>query len=337
MPEPAVDTILVLDFGGQTCQLIARRIRECGVYSRVLPGDIPLAEVDGIEQVRGIVLSGSPASVHDEGAPAPARDLLRRGVPVLGICYGMQHMMHRGGGVVSATHVSEYGRARVERVGEVAAVRRHPGKLSLLDEPRRCGRADRGRVSPGGRLRIRRRGRGRVGRCNGASGVRHPVPSGGIAHRIRKPHSRQLRHRDLRRPPAVESDLVRAARGGRGTRRRGRRAGRADDFRGRRLHGGGGVAAQGAAGRSGAPAVCRHRADAPAGDGGGASHPAQPRRHPRAGGRRGRPVLRRARWRNRSRDQAAHHRRPVHRGAAATRYSRSAATDSWLRARCIPT
>ena len=118
MPEPAIDTILVLDFGGQTCQLIARRIRECGVYSRVLPGDIPLTEVDGIEQVRGIVLSGSPASVHDAGAPTPDCDLLRRGVPLLGICYGMQHMMHRGGGVVSATHVSEYGRARVERVGE---------------------------------------------------------------------------------------------------------------------------------------------------------------------------------------------------------------------------
>ena len=118
MPEPAIDTILVLDFGGQTCQLIARRIRECGVYSRVLPGDIPLAEVDAFDQVRGIVLSGSPASVHDAGAPAPDPDLLGRGLPVLGICYGMQHMMHRGGGVVSATHVSEYGRAHVERVGE---------------------------------------------------------------------------------------------------------------------------------------------------------------------------------------------------------------------------
>ena len=118
MSEPAVDTILVLDFGGQTCQLIARRIREGGVYSRVLPGDIRLAEVAAMQQVRGIVLSGSPASVHDREAPVPDRDLLRCGVPVLGICYGMQHLMHRGGGVVSAKHVSEYGRARVERVGE---------------------------------------------------------------------------------------------------------------------------------------------------------------------------------------------------------------------------
>ena len=118
MPESAIDTILVLDFGGQTCQLIARRIRECGVYSRVLPGDIRLAEVDALAQVRGIVLSGSPASVHDADAPIPDGELLRCGVPVLGICYGMQYLMHRDGGVVSASHVSEYGRARVERVGE---------------------------------------------------------------------------------------------------------------------------------------------------------------------------------------------------------------------------
>ena len=118
MSEPAIDAIAVLDFGGQTCQLIARRIRECGVYSRVLPGDVRLAEVDGFERVRGIVLSGSPASVHDPRAPTPDGDLLRCGVPLLGICYGMQYLMHRDGGVVSATHVSEYGRARVERVGE---------------------------------------------------------------------------------------------------------------------------------------------------------------------------------------------------------------------------
>ena len=118
MSEPALDSILVLDFGGQTCQLIARRIRECGVYSRVLPGDIRLAQVDAMEHVRGIVLSGSPASVHDRRAPLPDVDLLRCGVPVLGICYGMQYLMHSGGGVVSAAHVSEFGRARVERVGE---------------------------------------------------------------------------------------------------------------------------------------------------------------------------------------------------------------------------
>ncbi len=106
----------MLDFGGQTCQLIARRIRECGVYSRVLPGDVPLRDVGGLDRVRGIVLSGSPASVHDTEAPQPDRCLLRCGVPVLGICYGMQHLMQRAGGLVSASHQSEFGRAKVKQV-----------------------------------------------------------------------------------------------------------------------------------------------------------------------------------------------------------------------------
>ena len=111
-----MDTILVLDFGGQTCQLIARRIRECGVFSRVLPGDVRLSDVERREEVRGIVLSGSPASVYDAAAPTPDPAMLHSGVPVLGICYGMQHLMHRGGGSVSHIHVREYGQARVDRV-----------------------------------------------------------------------------------------------------------------------------------------------------------------------------------------------------------------------------
>ena len=109
-----MDTILVLDFGGQTCQLIARRIRECGVFSRVVPGDIRLDAVGALDEVRGIVLSGSPASVHDCAAPVPDDSLLHRAVPVLGICYGMQHLMHAGGGLVSRTHLREYGRAGIE-------------------------------------------------------------------------------------------------------------------------------------------------------------------------------------------------------------------------------
>ena len=110
-----MDTILVLDFGGQTCQLIARRIRECGVFSRVLPGDVRLDQVARREQVRGIVLSGSPASVYDADAPTPDPDLVQSGVPILGICYGMQHLMQHRGGLVSPVHVREYGRARVEQ------------------------------------------------------------------------------------------------------------------------------------------------------------------------------------------------------------------------------
>ena len=109
-----MDTILVLDFGGQTCQLIARRIRDCGVFSRVVPGDAGADAAQPLDGVKGLVLSGSPASVHDPGAPVPDQRLLHCGVPVLGICYGMQHLMQQGGGRVSRTHVREYGRARVE-------------------------------------------------------------------------------------------------------------------------------------------------------------------------------------------------------------------------------
>ena len=111
-----MDTILVLDCGGQTCQLIARRIRELGVYTEVAPSDI-LLQGDAVAGVKGIVVSGSPFSVHDQGAPQTDSRLLDVGVPVLGICYGMQHVMHRAGGRVSANHVSEYGRSAVTQAG----------------------------------------------------------------------------------------------------------------------------------------------------------------------------------------------------------------------------
>ncbi len=113
-----MDTILVLDFGGQTCHLIARRIRDLGVFSRVVPGDAGPAAAAPLDEVKGIVLSGSPASVHDPQAPVPDPRLLHRGVPVLGICYGMQHLMQQGGGRVSPTHVREYGSALVEHRAE---------------------------------------------------------------------------------------------------------------------------------------------------------------------------------------------------------------------------
>src|SRR5437763_1757616 len=93
------DEVLVLDFGGQYSQLIARRIRECGVFSELLRHDVPLEELER-RRPRGLVLSGGPASVYDAGAPALRNDLLELGVPVLGICYGMQLMAQRLGGRV---------------------------------------------------------------------------------------------------------------------------------------------------------------------------------------------------------------------------------------------
>src|SRR5207302_5117872 len=93
--------ILVLDFGGQYSQLIARRVRECGVFSELLPHTVPLDEIRR-RSPRGLILSGGPASVHAEGAPRLPRDLLELGLPVLGICYGMQAMALELGGRVEA-------------------------------------------------------------------------------------------------------------------------------------------------------------------------------------------------------------------------------------------
>ncbi len=107
-----MDTILILDFGSQTTQLIGRRIRELGVYSRIVPGDGPLEGQMGPE-VRGLVLSGSPASVYDTDAPRPDPAVYRWPVPALGICYGAQRITHDGGGRVACLDHKEYGRARI--------------------------------------------------------------------------------------------------------------------------------------------------------------------------------------------------------------------------------
>jgi GMP synthase (glutamine-hydrolysing) len=103
-----VDTILILDFGSQYTQLIARRIREIGVYTDIVPGDAPLAH-GCLESVKGIILSGSPWSVYEEGAPAPDPAVYSCGLPVLGVCYGAQSMTRSYGGSVVALPDREYG------------------------------------------------------------------------------------------------------------------------------------------------------------------------------------------------------------------------------------
>ena len=106
------DEVLVLDFGGQYSQLIARRIRECGVFAELLPHDTPL---EAIRERRpaALVLSGGPASVYSEGAPRLRTELLELGPPVLGICYGMQAMALELGGRVEAAAVGEFGRSQL--------------------------------------------------------------------------------------------------------------------------------------------------------------------------------------------------------------------------------
>ena len=85
------DTILILDFGSQYTQLIARRLRELSVYCEILPFSTPTAKLEG-EHVRGVILSGGPESVYDEGAPHCEEGVFRLGIPTLGVCYGMQLM-----------------------------------------------------------------------------------------------------------------------------------------------------------------------------------------------------------------------------------------------------
>ncbi|HSE93748.1 MAG TPA: glutamine-hydrolyzing GMP synthase [Methylomirabilota bacterium] len=112
----AADKIAILDFGGQYTQLIARRIREMGVYSEILPCTQPLESVLA-GGYRGIVLSGGPSSVYEDAAPLPPKALFEAGVPVLGICYGMQAMGYLLGGHVVPAERREYGPAEVALQG----------------------------------------------------------------------------------------------------------------------------------------------------------------------------------------------------------------------------
>jgi GMP synthase (glutamine-hydrolysing) len=103
------DVVLVVDFGAQYAQLIARRVREANVYSEIVPRDMPVAEMLA-RKPKGIIFSGGPSSVHVEGAPQIDPSVYDSGVPVLGICYGCQLIAQQLGGEVRRTETGEYGR-----------------------------------------------------------------------------------------------------------------------------------------------------------------------------------------------------------------------------------
>jgi GMP synthase (glutamine-hydrolysing) len=107
-----VDEVVVLDYGGQYSQLIARRVRELGVFSELLPHHVGAAEV-ARRRPQGVILSGGPASVYADGAPPLDRELLELGIPVLGICYGMQLIARELGGDVQGAEVGEFGRSQL--------------------------------------------------------------------------------------------------------------------------------------------------------------------------------------------------------------------------------
>ncbi|MHB8509904.1 MAG: glutamine-hydrolyzing GMP synthase [Candidatus Dormibacteria bacterium] len=108
----APETVLVLDFGSQYSQLIARRVREARVYCELVPGSLPIEEIRE-HHPRGLILSGGPASVYEDGAPHPDPAVYDLGIPVLGICYGMQLMAQALGGKVQPSLKREFGQAAV--------------------------------------------------------------------------------------------------------------------------------------------------------------------------------------------------------------------------------
>jgi GMP synthase (glutamine-hydrolysing) len=112
--DKRLDTILVLDFGGQYCHLIARRIRELNVYSEVVGNDITPEDINSLDKnlkIRGLILSGGPTSVFDDGAPRLDRRILNLNLPILGICYGHQLLAFVLGGRVERAKTREYGTA----------------------------------------------------------------------------------------------------------------------------------------------------------------------------------------------------------------------------------
>jgi GMP synthase (glutamine-hydrolysing) len=111
-PAKATEEVLVLDFGGQYSQLIARRIRECGVFSELLPATASVEQIRE-RKPKALVLSGGPASVYEPGAPDFPEQLLDLDVPMLGICYGMQVMVQALGGRVEGAEAGEFGRAEL--------------------------------------------------------------------------------------------------------------------------------------------------------------------------------------------------------------------------------
>ena len=123
------ERVVVLDFGAQYNQLIARRVRECGVYSEILPYTTTAARLREMAP-RGIILSGGPASVYDPGAPRCDRAIFDSVIPVLGICYGMQLMAMMLGGEVSPAERREYGKTTVHVVGHSALFHGLEGDLT---------------------------------------------------------------------------------------------------------------------------------------------------------------------------------------------------------------
>ena len=186
--------IVVLDFGAQYSQLIARRIRELNVFSVVLPCTASLDEIKSYHPA-GIVLSGGPSSVYDADAPPADERVLHLGVPVLGICYGLQFMVYKLGGKVRAADKREYGHAQVELLrDDTALFKGLRGPLAVW-----MSHGDEAIELPPGFELIGKTSNAVAAIQNpGAKVLRRPVPSRGAPHAAGRANPAQLRLRNLR-------------------------------------------------------------------------------------------------------------------------------------------
>jgi len=126
------DTIIILDYGSQYTQLIARRVREAGVYSEIHPCTLPFHELQA-KNPRALILSGGPASVCDPDSPGLDKQILSLNVPILGICYGMQLLANALGGEVVPAQDREYGRAELSLDFRFEVPKSGAGRMGLLD------------------------------------------------------------------------------------------------------------------------------------------------------------------------------------------------------------
>ena len=132
MPEPITqnELVLVVDFGAQYAQLIARRVRQAQVYSEIVPSSMPVSEMLA-KKPKAIILSGGPSSVYEEGAPTLDPALFAQGIPVFGICYGFQVMAAALGGVVTQTGKSEFGRTAMQHKSDSKLLHNLPFEFNV--------------------------------------------------------------------------------------------------------------------------------------------------------------------------------------------------------------
>ena len=140
-----IQPLLVLDFGSQYTQLIARRVRELGVYSEIHPFNYSIEQIKQLQPV-GIILSGGPMSVYEKDAPKPDPRIFDLGIPILGICYGLQLFADRFGGKVNSAARREYGKAELlidDHSDLFAGLRCND---IGMDEPWGCSKSAAGRI-----------------------------------------------------------------------------------------------------------------------------------------------------------------------------------------------